>query len=119
MAASGALLLTAGILTGAALAGMNADLNGDGINDLVFPSGNNANPSGTFVFEFKIVWGQQIVSGGGSPQSFCTPLLGGTEMPLYAIADLNNNGKSDFVFLEKQPYNGKYVLHLIEYALYV
>ena len=30
MAASGALLLTAGILTGAALAGMNADLNGDG-----------------------------------------------------------------------------------------
>jgi hypothetical protein len=44
--------------------------------------------------------------------------MAGTEIPLYAFADLNNNGKTDVVILEKQTYNGKYYLHWKEFIDY-
>ena len=89
------------------------DLDGDGYNDLLLPY--YWNTSGVNVFSCKVIWGSQVKNGDNTFDDYDAGLYAGTEMPLYAISDVDNNGKGELLFLEKQPYNGKYVLHIPEY----
>ena len=92
------------------------DMDGDGKNDLIIPKTNN--PGEGQNFYFMRISGSDIISGNGYPGSIGLHLIAGTEMPLYAFADLNNNGKTDVVILEKQAYNGKYYFHWKEFTNY-
>ena len=93
-----------------------ADIDGDGIMDLIFPCCDNANNNGTYVFYFETVHGNNSISGGNSTSTIGTALINGTEMPLYCIIDINKNGRNEIVVLEKQGQNGQYALHLSEYV---
>ena len=92
------------------------DMDGDGKNDLIIPKTNN--PGAGQNFYFMRISGSDIISGNGYPGTIGLNLMAGTEIPLYAFADLNNNGKTDVVILEKQTYNGKYYLHWKEFIDY-
>ena len=92
------------------------DVNGDGKNDLIFPCVTNANNNGTYSFYFEIAWGDQITNGCNSHVNYGTALVAGNEIPLYAIIDLNGNGKNEVAILEKQGTNNQYALHLSEFA---
>ena len=84
-----------------------SDLDGDGINDLILPGGSRVS-SGYFTTDFIYALGEDIRTGDPETDDIIFPRDVATEMPLYAITDLDNNGKGDIVVLEKQHSNGKY-----------
>ena len=89
------------------------DIDGDGYNDMLFPNFSSSN--GTNTFFCNIISGSRVQSGNNTFDQYSYGLMAGTEMPLYTVVDINNNGKGDLLILEKQPYNEKYVLCLNEY----
>ncbi len=88
------------------------DIDGDGINDLILPGSDNANPSGNFSFYFSYALGKNIAHGSTGSSQMGFMLSHATEMPLYAITDLDHDGKGDVLVLERQPSNGKYLCHV-------
>ena len=91
-----------------------ADMDGDGVNDLIIPHCNNANNSGTYIFHFKVAYGSETGSSSSCNYFAATNLLTSSDIPLYAVTDLNNNGKNDIVLLEKSGQNGTYTLQIAE-----
>ena len=91
------------------------DINGDGKNDLVFPCLSNNTYNNNYALKLKGLWGGQTSNTIVEimPE---TALVTGDEMPLYTAVDLNGNGKSDIIFLEKQGVNNHYALHITEYV---
>ena len=88
------------------------DIDGDGINDLILPGSDNANSNGKYSFYFSYALGKNIVHGSTGSSQMGFMLNHATEMPLYAITDLDHDGKSDVLVLEKQHTNGKYLCHV-------
>ena len=91
------------------------DINGDGKNDLVFPCLSNDTYNNNYALKLKGLWGGQTSNTIVEimPE---TALVTGDEMPLYTAVDLNGNGQSDIIFLEKQGVNNHYALHITEYV---
>ncbi|MBQ9676810.1 MAG: VCBS repeat-containing protein [Prevotella sp.] len=88
------------------------DIDGDGINDLILPGSDNANSNGKYSFYFSYALGKNIVHGSTGYSQMGFMLSHATEMPLYAITDLDHDGKSDVLVLERQHTNGKYLCHV-------
>lgn len=92
---------------------MAGDIDGDGINDLIIPDFGNENISTQFSFCFKYVLGQGLANGSsGLNGTWGVNNVAATEMPLYTIADFDNDGKADMIVLERQQSSGKYTCHL-------
>lgn len=89
-----------------------ADIDGDGIQDLILPGSDNANISGQFSFYFSYVLGKEVANGMNNSNTIRFLLTAATEIPLYSIPDLDNDGKSEILVLERQPSNGKYLCHI-------
>ena len=83
-----------------------SDIDGDGINDLILPGGNAS--GGHIGSNFIYALGKDIKTGNTSTGIIPFPYEAATEMPLYSVADLDNDGKNEIVVLEKQHNNGKY-----------
>ncbi|MCR5365201.1 MAG: FG-GAP-like repeat-containing protein, partial [Prevotella sp.] len=90
------------------------DMNGDGINDFIIPCCDNANNNGTYTFYFKVLLGSDTNSYSTRKLFAFTNMVVGTDVPLYQVIDLDNNGKNNIILLEKNGQNGSYTLHLSE-----
>lgn len=84
-----------------------SDIDGDGINDLILPGGENAS-GGHIESNFIYALGKDIRTGNTNTDIIAYPYEAATEMPLYGVTDLDNDGKNEIVVLEKQHSNGKY-----------
>ena len=89
-----------------------ADIDGDGINDLILPGSTNATPSGRHAFYFHYALGKDIASNSTLISQMGFMLTNSYELPLYSITDIDCDGKSDLIVLEKQHANGKYLCHI-------
>ncbi|MDR2425244.1 MAG: FG-GAP-like repeat-containing protein, partial [Prevotellaceae bacterium] len=78
------------------------DFNGDGINELLIPYASHVNIG----FEF---YGNIHIN-----KINCT-LKNSTEMPLYAAGDLNNDGKEDIIYVEKEHSSGNYPCKILRH----
>ncbi|MBE6262013.1 MAG: hypothetical protein E7107_14580 [Prevotella sp.] len=90
------------------------DMNGDGINDFIIPCCDNANNNGTYTFYFKVLLGSDTNSYSTRKLFAFTNMVVGTDVPLYQVIDLDNNGKNNIILLEKNGQNGSCTLHLSE-----
>lgn len=89
-----------------------ADLDGDGINDLILPGSTNATPSGAHAFYFHYALGKNIATNSALISQMGFTLTNSYELPLYSITDIDCDGKSDLIVLEKQHANGRYLCHI-------
>lgn len=89
-----------------------ADIDGDGINDLILPGSTNATPSGNHAFYFHYALGKNIATGSALISQMGFTLTNSYELPLYSITDIDCDGKSDLIVLEKQHANGRYLCHI-------
>lgn len=78
------------------------DFNGDGINELVVPNASIIPDINYKNAEFK------FVSGALKDTILLVKLQYSSELPLYAAADMNNDGKGDIIFMEKGANAGKH-----------
>ncbi|MBQ8705856.1 MAG: VCBS repeat-containing protein [Paludibacteraceae bacterium] len=89
-----------------------ADVDGDGTNDLLLPFRESNGSSVNNYFHFYFALGKNIKAGIDSIKGKVIKLSEAYELPLYAVTDLDNDGKSDLLVLEKQHSNGKYPCHI-------
>lgn len=87
-----------------------ADLDGDGVNDLIAPGGYSS--GGYFRSDFVFALGKNIKTGNTATDYILFPYSVAREMPLYSVTDLDNDGKNDIIVIEKQHTNGKYQCYL-------
>ncbi len=87
-----------------------ADLDGDGVNDLIAPGGYSS--GGYFRSDFVFALGKNIKTGNTATDDILFPYSVAREMPLYSVTDLDNDGKNDIIVIEKQHTNGKYQCYL-------
>ena len=86
-----------------------ADIDGDGINDLLLPEYNSA--GGSAIFYFYVFYGREFKESQFSQHTpYLYPSVAG-EMPFYDFSDFNADAKADLILLEKGTVNGKYTLH--------
>ncbi|MDR1090409.1 MAG: FG-GAP-like repeat-containing protein [Prevotella sp.] len=83
------------------------DFNGDGINDLLVPNLSIINEVNYKVVEFR------FAGGALHNKQFLYQLKNTSEMPLYASADVNKDGKQDLIVIEKDHSNNKYACDVI------
>ena len=89
-----------------------ADIDGDGISDLILPGSTNATSSGTHAFYFYYALGKNIATNSALISQMGFTLTNSNELPLYSITDIDCDGKSDLIVLEKQHANGRYLCHI-------
>lgn len=87
------------------------DFDGDGFNDLLIPRLSIVGSSK--MMNFLFVSGRHVALGQPVIANYNRPLLSSSEIPLIASIDINGNGRSDMLFLEKsksgQSYPGRVV----------
>ena len=88
------------------------DVDGDGINDFIYPRTLITHSNVSNKIDFSIWQGEKIKNGNINDVICHINLIAGTESPLYAISDIDIDGKGEFIVLEKQQHTGKYPLHI-------
>ena len=91
-----------------------SDINGDGLSDLVVPFYNSMSEKRV---ELYIYWGNTDGLSKKTASSVVVELLNTKDIPLYASADFDNDGRNEFLFIE--PYKGNIgmnVCQIIPYA---
>ena len=105
------------------------DYDGDGINELFVPSFSRTNNQSNIKFTFiKCAQTEctqptnDAISIGFALETECTKIIDNppfyshcTEIPLYTICDLKNNGKGSIVYVEREHGNNFYAAGVIEY----
>lgn len=86
-----------------------SDFDGDGINDLFLP---NYSGGSSAIMYFNAFFGEEFKNSLYSRNLLYINLVTTGDFPLYSIVDINNDGKSELVALEKNSSGGKYALHL-------
>lgn len=95
------------------LASYQLDFDGDGLADICVPenveiSGHN----GKFI-KFSLVRGKEASSGSSTYKYFYHELKGSNKNPHFASCDVDGNGRSEIIVLEKSLYNGAYICEIL------
>lgn len=95
------------------LASYQLDFDGDGLADICVPenveiSGHN----GKFI-KFSLVRGKEVSSGSSTYKYFYHELKGSNKNPHFASCDVDGNGRSEIIVLEKSLYNGAYICEIL------
>jgi len=95
------------------LASYQLDFDGDGLADICIPEyvdiGDNKNRH----IMFSVVRGKEVAAGNNTYKYFNYKLKSDDKAPDFASADIDGNGRTEIIILEKKPYNGKYVCEII------
>lgn len=86
-----------------------SDFDGDGINDLFLPNYSGGNSA---IMYFCAFFGEEFKNSLYSRSLPYINLETTGAFPLYSIIDINHDGKSELIALEKNSSGGKYALHL-------
>ena len=86
-----------------------ADVDGDGINDLVIPYFESSAGNNNYV-RFKCILGKKIRSGSTESNYFSLGLSAAEEMPPLVTGDFDGNGIDDVILLENKISGGYYTL---------
>lgn len=86
-----------------------SDFDGDGINDLFLPNYSGGNSA---IMYFCAFFGEEFKNSLYSKNLPYINLETTGDFPLYSIIDINHDGKSELIALEKTSSGGKYALHL-------
>ncbi|NDW19297.1 hypothetical protein D0T53_10275 [Dysgonomonas sp. 216] len=85
------------------------DIDGDGINEILVPTlYTDLNAE---VVEFVLFNSQRTI-----PSSFSHAISKGRQMPVYATGDMNNDGKTDVIFIEKEKNTDKYICKITTFS---
>ena len=76
-----------------------ADIDGDGLNDLVVPYYVSL-PSGDPYLRFLCIMGKDVGNGSTASYTYGLPLVAAEEMPPFVSGDLDGNGIEDVICLE-------------------
>lgn len=89
------------------------DIDGDGLNDVVVPFKQVLNYEGFDGFRLECVLGKDIVNGQGNISSryIGNRLYNTNGLPALAASDYNNDGKTEFIFLESGKSGNYYKCH--------
>ena len=86
-----------------------ADIDGDGLNDLVIPYYANS-PSGSSFLRFRCIMGNDVRDGSSTSYLYDLPLVAAEDMPPFLSGDIDGNGLEDVVCLEAKMAQGYYHL---------
>ena len=100
-----------GLINAAVRSSFVVDLNGEGINELIIPYFAQAGSNSGIVSLF--VLGENCTEGDGGTIS-----LHGSSKPLFTTGDVNNDGRTEVMFIETSQTNGGYPLYLWTYNPY-
>ena len=89
------------------------DYNGDGVNDLIIPNINVVEENGLKYADFRIILGNK---SGFYNSSYYRILLYSGESPLFASADIDNDGMSEVIALERNKYGSSYPMTIISHS---
>ena len=90
------------------------DFDGDGLNDILVPNMIVTNQGNTYYAHYRILYGEHIKSGSSSvPPALDIP-LSTNKMHLYATGDVDNDGKSNIVVLERDVTGSGYLMRVVD-----
>ena len=97
------------------------DLDGDGLNDLVFPYFYKINDTGIHFLRIYVIYGKDVKQYGSpgietAPFLLIKPLTSATDMPCFTTGDFNKDGKDEIFYIEDKAVNGKYAAGLVGYS---
>ena len=88
------------------------DFNGDGLNDLIVPNINVIEENNLKFANFEVIYGKRNVYYSDS--NYNIPLYSDNS-PLFAAADIDNDGKSEVITLERDKYGYSYPMTIVSY----
>jgi len=86
------------------------DFDGDGLNDLLIPYQFSDHSEHNLFC--RLIYGRDVVPGSSLSYCFSRPLCSGN-LPLLTTYDVNGDGLSDILYIEKTANNGKYPLKIL------
>jgi RHS repeat-associated protein len=90
------------------------DFDGDGLNDILVPNMIVTNQGNTYYAHYRILYGEHIKSGSSSvPPALDLP-LSTNKMHLYTTGDVDNDGKSNIVALERDVTGSGYLMRIVD-----
>ena len=93
------------------------DLDGDGLNDLVFPYLHKINDADVSFLRFYVIYGRDVKQYGSpaikNASFFQGSLTSATDMPCFTAGDFNKDGKDEIFYIEDKAVDGKYAAGLI------
>ncbi len=97
------------------LSSYQLDYYGDGLADICVPeyvAGKDIDSH----LKINIIPGKNVKSGKTDFIFMYHILKGNDNSPLFTTADINNNGRSEIIVLEKEAYNDRYICEIIEHS---
>ncbi|MFA4047110.1 hypothetical protein HPS54_08270 [Prevotella sp. PCHR] len=89
------------------------DFDGDGLADICVPENVEISGHSGRYIKFSLVRGKEVSSGSSMYKYFYHELKGSNKNPLFVSADVDGNGRSEIIVLEKSLYNGTYVCEIL------
>ena len=84
------------------------DFEGDGLSDLMVPMTQILNHNGYDGFYFQYALGKNINNNNLLPGYCGHQLYNTSEVPVWAAADFNNDGRTEVMYIERGMHNGSY-----------
>ena len=85
------------------------DFDGDGLTDILVP---HFTATGSSNIYFRIYYGKDITNHENNPSIVTIPLTGSSSYPLFAVSDIDNDGRTDVLSLETKSVGSKFTCHI-------
>lgn len=97
------------------LSSYQLDFDGDGLADICIPQYITGGGYKGRDIVFAIARGKDVISRNSIPKGFSHKMKSNDNSPLFTATDIDNNGRTEVIVLEKELYEGSYICEIIGY----
>lgn len=97
------------------LSSYQLDFDGDGLADICIPQYITGGGYNGRDIVFAIARGKDVISRNSIPKGFSHKMKSNDNSPLFTATDIDNDGRTEVIVLEKELYEGSYICEIIGY----